>query len=287
MQSQPLFSVLIANYNNGKYLMDAIESVRQQTYTNWEIILVDDASTDNSRELYKELEKDERIHIYYNDKNHGCAYTKHMCATKANGVYCGYLDPDDELLSNALYDSVSSLSKSNDNVLSFSRFYMCDAQMNIVNEARKLDLNGLSYLERGDYSPEHFAVFRRSAYEQTGGLDTSLKAAVDQDLYFRLEEQGKIVVIDKLTYKYRNSPTSLSSRKFWCDYWNIILRHQTCIRRGLPVDDISFNDFQNIILASANEEVKAAILDKENEIRSSRAYRLGKMLLKPFKWLRK
>ena len=45
---QPLFSVLIANYNNGKYLMDAIESVRQQTYTNWEIILVDDSSTDNA-----------------------------------------------------------------------------------------------------------------------------------------------------------------------------------------------------------------------------------------------
>ena len=47
-ENQPLFSVLIANYNNGKYLMEAIESVRQQTYINWEIILVDDASTDNS-----------------------------------------------------------------------------------------------------------------------------------------------------------------------------------------------------------------------------------------------
>ena len=56
MTNQPLFSVLIANYNNGKYLMDAIESVRRQTYTNWEIILVDDGSTDNSHELYKELE---------------------------------------------------------------------------------------------------------------------------------------------------------------------------------------------------------------------------------------
>ena len=55
---EPLFSILIANYNNGKYLMDAIESVRQQTYANWEIILVDDASTDNSHELYNELDKE-------------------------------------------------------------------------------------------------------------------------------------------------------------------------------------------------------------------------------------
>ncbi|MBQ4478004.1 MAG: glycosyltransferase family 2 protein [Bacteroidales bacterium] len=58
MNANPLFSVLIANYNNGKYLMEVINSVYAQTYTNWEIILVDDASTDNSRELYKELEKD-------------------------------------------------------------------------------------------------------------------------------------------------------------------------------------------------------------------------------------
>lgn len=88
--NQPLFSVLIANYNNGKYLMEAIESVRQQTYTNWEIILVDDASTDNSKELYKELEKDERIHIYLNEQNIGCGYTKRRCAELATGGYLSY-----------------------------------------------------------------------------------------------------------------------------------------------------------------------------------------------------
>ena len=95
MNDNPLFSVLIANYNNGKYLMDAIKSVYEQTYTHWEIILVDDASTDNSHELYKELEKDERIRIFYNDENHGCGYTKRRCAELANGELCGFLDPDD------------------------------------------------------------------------------------------------------------------------------------------------------------------------------------------------
>ena len=102
MTNQPLFSVLIANYNNGKYLMDAIESVRKQTYTNWEIILVDDSSTDNSHELYKELDQDERIHIFLNDQNRGCGYTKRRCAELANGEICGFFDPDDALLSEAL-----------------------------------------------------------------------------------------------------------------------------------------------------------------------------------------
>ena len=63
ISDQPLFSVLIANYNNGRYLMGAIESVRQQTYTNWEIVLVDDGSDDNSSDLYKELMQDAHIHI--------------------------------------------------------------------------------------------------------------------------------------------------------------------------------------------------------------------------------
>ncbi len=51
-------SILIANYNNGKYLMDAINSVRRQSYPDWEIIIVDDCSTDNSVDIYKDLEGD-------------------------------------------------------------------------------------------------------------------------------------------------------------------------------------------------------------------------------------
>ena len=71
MIDNPLFSVLIANYNNGRFLMDAINSVRRQTYTNWEIILVDDASSDNSNTLYDLLNSDPRIHLFYNDSNKG------------------------------------------------------------------------------------------------------------------------------------------------------------------------------------------------------------------------
>lgn len=96
---QPLFSVLIANYNNGKYLVESIESVRQQTYANWEIILVDDASTDNSPELYKELEKDKRIHIYLNEQNMGYGYTKCRCAELATGGGISVIkDSDDRMV---------------------------------------------------------------------------------------------------------------------------------------------------------------------------------------------
>ena len=131
MTIQPLFSVLIANYNNGKYLMDAIESVRRQTYTYWEIILVDDGSTDNSVELYAALENDERIHIYRNDKNMGCGYTKRRCAELANGELCGFLDPDDALTSDALEVMVQAHVKHPEASLINSTCYITDEKLNI------------------------------------------------------------------------------------------------------------------------------------------------------------
>lgn len=280
---QPLFSVLIANYNNGKYLMDAIESVRQQTYVNWEIILVDDSSTDNSHELYKELKKDERIHIYLNDQNRGCGYTKHRCAELANGELCGFLDPDDELLPNALLDSAQGLLMDEENVISFSRYYYCDDQMNVIAECRLLDLEGQSYFEHHDYCPEHFVAFRASAYKQSEGIDPFIKAAVDQDLYFKVEEHGKAIVIDKFTYKYRKNPEALTSTPLWCYYWNLLVRHKTCMRRGLPIETYPFADFQELINMFAEE----MIYIRELKIRSSHAYRIGSFVLKPFKFLKK
>ena len=92
----PLFSVLIANYNNGIFLMDAINSIRCQSYQQWEIIIVDDASDDCSHDIYKKLEYDDRVHIFYNGMNRGCGYTKRRCVDLANGPLCGFLDPDPE-----------------------------------------------------------------------------------------------------------------------------------------------------------------------------------------------
>lgn len=282
MNDQPLFSVLIANYNNGRYLMDAIESIYLQTYTNWEIILVDDGSIDNSYNLYKKLEQDKRIHIYMNDQNKGCGYTKRRCAELANGEICGFLDPDDVLLPNALADSVNNLQEHLDCVLSFSRFYTCDETLNRTGECRKLDLKGTSYFENRDYCPEHFVSFKKEAYDKTEGIDLMLQAGVDQDLYFRLEEVGGVAIMDKFTYLYRQNSTALTSTPYWCYYWNTIVRHNACVRRGLLVKDYAYADYLELV----KEEKKNAD-EKIKQMCSSKAYRLGKILLQPFKWFKK
>lgn len=75
MIASPLFSILVAQYNNARFLQQAIDSVYAQEYANWEIIIVDDCSTDNSCEIYKEYEQDNRIHVFYNKENRGEGYT--------------------------------------------------------------------------------------------------------------------------------------------------------------------------------------------------------------------
>ena len=72
----PLFSVLIANYNNGRFLQQAIESVLTQTYSNWEIVIVDDASSDNSFDIYDKYKDDNRFVFKFNEKNEGCGSPK-------------------------------------------------------------------------------------------------------------------------------------------------------------------------------------------------------------------
>ena len=279
----PLFSILIANYNNGRYLLDAIESVRSQDYSNWEIILVDDCSTDNSKLIYKQLLHDHRIKIYYNNENKGCAYTKHQCVLRSNGIYCGFLDPDDILLPNAISIMVKNISLEDNVSLVFSRFYFCDEKLNIIRESRLLCLNNISYFENRDYQPEVFAAFARDKYMLMGGINTNNLAAVDQDLYFRLEEVGTIKIVNEFTYKYRSNPTSLTSFPMYTYYWNIIVRHETALRRKLNPSYYSFNDFKNYI----NEIVEHRAFLKEIKVRNSISYKIGNILLSPLKYIKK
>lgn len=288
MEYKPLFSVLIANYNNGKYLMDAIESVRKQTYTNWEIILVDDASTDISHELYTQLEQDERIHIYYNEQNQGCGYTKRRCAELANGEICGFLDPDDVILPQTLkLEAEIHLNYPNVSVV-YSKVQYCDIDFNVLREGSVPDFkSGETYFDHRNHGAMNFASYKKIFYNLTSGINPNLKAAVDQDLYFKIEEVGEIYILDDVTYKYviqghldSISTTFKNYSKLW--YWNLIARRDTCVRRHID-ESILIDDLQIIL----DNYAEAISYQKELEIRSSRPYRLGKLLLKPFSWLRR
>lgn len=96
--NNPLVSVLMTVYNREKYVGEAIESVLSQTYQNWELIITDDQSKDNSVSIIQSyVEKDARIHLYINEHNLGDYPNRNRAASLAKGKYLKYLDSDDLL----------------------------------------------------------------------------------------------------------------------------------------------------------------------------------------------
>lgn len=285
MTQQPLFSVLIANYNNGKYLMDAIESIRRQTYTNWEIILVDDASTDNSHELYQELNNDKHIHVYFNDKNCGCGYTKRRCAELANGKICGFLDPDDALLEDALEVMVDEHIRNKDVSMVYSRYYVCDSNLKVQKISEHQREIKTSFLEEQKGAISHYVTYKREYYLKSEGISASIYRSVDHDLYFRLEEVGPTKFIDKPLYFYRTETgcnISLGSNSTNALFWDYIVVSDACRRRGISVEKYAFP----LLYEYVKWNVELAKIQEAQKIRSSYAYRIGDFLLKPIKFLK-
>ena len=233
----PLFSVLIAQYNNAHYLQEAVNSVKTQTYTNWEIIIVDDASTDDSTDLYKLYGNDNRIKIFYNEKNKGCGYTKRLCAELARGEICGFLDPDDALVPDALEMMVNEHQKNKDIALVYSKYVVCDEDLNqkYISPSIGKILEGSEYLHSTTSSISHFATFKKNLYNKTEGINPLLKRAVDKDLYLKMEEVGTLFFIDKPLYLYRihRNGISLYDNVNKAFFWHMIAIYNTCQRRGL------------------------------------------------------
>ena len=99
----PLVSVLMTAFNRGKYIAEAIESVLQSTYTNFELIIVDDCSTDDTFEIANSFfVKDRRIKLYKNEKNLGQFANRNYAISLSTGEYIKFLDSDDKLYSQGI-----------------------------------------------------------------------------------------------------------------------------------------------------------------------------------------
>ena len=287
MISNTLFSVLIANYNNGCYLEDAINSVLIQTYSNWEIIIVDDCSTDCSHDIYTKYELDARIHIYYNDRNHGCGYSKRRCAELAQGQVCGFLDPDDTLTPDALEVMVEAHRTYENFSLVYSRHNVCDAKMNFIctSHMQKEYPEGGSFLN-GDGGVSAFASFKTSLYRRTAGINPEFLRAIDHDLYFKLEEKGCFLFVDKVLYNYRTNTgnnISLCGNDDKAYLWHLVGAIDACRRRGLPIEDVLIKDFRGWQRSLANKSMAKG----ERMVMSSTTFKVGYYILLPFIFLKR
>ncbi len=209
----PYFSVLIANFNNDIYIDEAIHSVLNQTYNDWEIIIVDDCSTDNSLQVLAKYENNSKISIYKNIENKGAGYTKDRCIQLAHGEICAFLDSDDALGAGALNRMVNAFREFPHCCLIYSTHFICDSKLSVIGIAEYVgDLeNGDSLIAiPNSKSISHFATFKRKDYNNTEGIPSEMKKAVDHYLYFLLEEQGPVQYVNEPLYYYRHHSGNIS-----------------------------------------------------------------------------
>lgn len=216
------FSILIANYNNGRYFKDCYDSVMAQTYPDWEAIIVDDGSTDDSVTVIKDIIKgDERFHFFENDGNRGCGFTKNRCASLAKGEVLGFLDPDDALTPAAVEEMLAAHSEYPEIVLVHSLFYYCTEHLKkerIYTLAKPVKTDKFFVNFYGEVSA--FATFKKRFYDQTEGISTGLKRSVDQDLYLKLAEKGSFFFLNMPLYLYRLHSRGIATANEYEAFYN-------------------------------------------------------------------
>ncbi len=243
------FSILVAHYNNAEYFKDCYKSILAQTYDNWEVVILDDASKNQEKEAVKDLIRDDKRFIFHeNEINAGVGYTKSKLIELANGDICGFVDPDDALLPNALEESIKQYTSKNI-IATYSKFYNCDQTLKPLNffaHTRKIkNHNPLFFNVR--FEVAHLFTFRKSAYQETSKIDPNISSSVDQDLYLKLYEKGNFAYINKPLYLYRLHEKGVSQEKSKKEKlyknWHIVL-YNTLKRRNIntlynkPIDEI-------------------------------------------------
>jgi glycosyltransferase involved in cell wall biosynthesis len=219
-----LVSVIVPNYNNGLWIRDCLNSILEQTYKNIEIVVIDDHSTDNSREVIKDYQK-QYANIFqavFLEKNAGVAEARHIGIVKSRGKYITTLDADD------YYADKKKLEKEIELVLEYKQKYNQDiiAFSNILieypggskkpqgNEKNIVQGNILEkILTRNCMIPRDF-TFLKPIYFDIGGYDFCLKTHEDWDLKIRLAKKFEFYFTGINGTIYRQHNNGLSSTPY-------------------------------------------------------------------------
>jgi glycosyltransferase involved in cell wall biosynthesis len=193
--NEPLVSLILLSYNYERYVGDAIRSVLAQTYPHWELIVVDDASTDGSLEVIHSF-SDPRLHLLRLESNVGSSAAYNLAYGYCRGQYVGSLDADDFLASRKLELQVEEFAAHADIDVLGTFVTEVDAAGNATegetaawfNQERDLD-DVENWLMR-NHLCHSSALLRRSAHDRFGLLNPHLRAAADYELWLRGLAQG-------------------------------------------------------------------------------------------------
>ena len=201
----PKVSVIIPTYNRAEFLCSAITSVLNQTFHNFEIIVVDDASQDHTREVMNSL-GDKRIRYIRHEKNKGVAATRNTGLVNAKGTYIAFLDDDDEWLPEKLQKQFNLLESCQNivGVVYTGAFVVRKSDRKILYKVfpnKRGDIFNL-ILAKNKIAYTSTIFLRRQCFEKIGLFDKSLEFAEDYDMWLRISKEFQFEYINELLIKY-------------------------------------------------------------------------------------
>jgi glycosyltransferase involved in cell wall biosynthesis len=210
-----LVSVIIPCYNQGNYLNETLESVYNQTYTDWECIIVDDGSTDETNVVSNQwVEKDNRFKYFYKDNN-GVSSARNLGIQKSTGKYFQFIDSDDLLEETKIEVSLNLLNDNfNSNVI-VSNFKMVSSDSKTITDAfcklkkELFTLENFLYQWNKTFSVQVQCGFFEASLFDTISFPENLSAQEDWVVWIELfKKNAKFIFIDKPLALYRIHPTS-------------------------------------------------------------------------------
>ncbi len=242
----PTVSVIMGVYNGERFLKEAVDSVLNQTFTDFEFIICDDCSTDSSAEILRGYtQKDERIVLLRNEKNMGLAATLNNCLKVANGEFIARMDCDDRCLPTRFERQVEWLRRNED---------VCAAGSGV----EFIDDNGTVYGEKQIKEPERFTLKEVVRYSQlvhpsvmmrkdkllaVGGYSSNILTtrAEDYDLWCKLCEKGETVGnIPETLFQYREDENNIVRRKYKYRVQEYRLKWYWIRRAKRPVTELRY-----------------------------------------------
>lgn len=219
MSSIPQVSVFIASYNHARYLSQCLDSILAQTYRDFEIVIVDDGSTDGSHEILMDYQRrfPNKVHYYWHPEhsNRGVSATSNLAIAKSQGKYLAWTGSDDVWYPEKLECQINRLEQDSllGAVYSYADLVGEDGQMlpGRAGTDVTLEHNSVGEMLQFCHPPAMTLVFRRQCLNDVGLFDESLVYS-DWDLMIRVFARWKVGFIDRSLAKYRIHNNNLSKR---------------------------------------------------------------------------
>lgn len=206
-------SVIIPVYNRERYLNAAIETVLAQTYPNFELLIWDDGSEDNSLEIANYYaKKDDRVRVVA-APHQGQTRSLKQAIAQTTGNYFAWVDSDDILELTALEETVAILDARREVGLVYTDHQIIDKRNQIKGSGRTCTIPYSKERLLVDFMIFHLRLIRRDVYDLVGGLDEVFDRAQDYDLCLRLSEVTEIYHLPKSLYYYRIHSDCVSNQQ--------------------------------------------------------------------------